>query len=408
MWNITREARFLPTCLFNITPKSKYENYQFITNNTLTVDIYNSNGTNVSHSIIQFPTTKIPMNILQWTQMINDYYANTHIGLPNYTYLSEILSYEWTDYIYNVGQNVNNKNVSVKTIIINNVNHSTEYTIQLSANVALLLLFGKSIGSIIDGQPKMIMGTNPFAIKKKNMTIKTYIFYLLIILSIIVSIIWLRIKKVNRKEKQYAGITSFSLILLTIVFYYFMIFKYIRKSNNNIQKIVSCGGSVKGMKVPLINNNIASFTIPAKGTYSGMPNEYANENICSYCVKQDSSERWLFINADTDNSHPLHFHMTSGFADINNENNSACIANPEYNYNLTYSKDVYSIGALTSLLFYTKFANYNFLTDNNPPYFGYSIHCHFLLHHDMAMMSHFGVYDNREKYFNTLSYKNNI
>jgi hypothetical protein len=267
------------------------------------------------------------------------------------------------------------------------------------------------MGSIIDGQPNMIMGADPFVVKKKYMTIKTYIFYLLIILFIIVTIIWLRlkIKKTNRKEKQCAaGITSFTLILLTIIFYYFMIFKYICNSNNNIQKIVSCGGSAKGMKMPLMNNIIASFTIPAKGTYSGMPNEYANENITSYCVKQNSSERWLFVNADTDNSHPLHFHLTSGFADINNEKNSACIFNPEYNYNLTYSKDVYSIGALTSLLFYIKFANYNFFTDNDPPYFGYSIHCHFLLHHDMGMMSNYGVYEDKEKYFNNLSYKNNL
>ena len=399
MWKTTRDPRFLPTCLFNITPKNPYANYEYLINDTLVVDIIDKNGTILKHTIIQFPETKVPLNILQWTEMVNDFYSKTHIGIPGCMYLSEILSYEWTDYLYNAGPMVNEKNVLVKTVLIKNTNHSTEYTVQLSGECPLLLFFGKSLGSIVEGQPKMIMGENPFTLKNTKITVNTYIFYLMVIISIIFFVLWYRTKK-NKSTTTKLGITTFTLISFTIVFYYFLVYKYIRNSNKNIQRIVSCGGSVKGMKIPLNQSNqYTSFKISPGESYTGMPNGYANENMFSFCVKQQSSERWLFINADTDNSHPLHFHMTSGFADIQSNLNSPCMSNPEFNYNLTYSKDIYSIGASKSLLFYIKFSNFNFVTNNVIPYLGYSFHCHFLLHHDMAMMSQFGVYNDKNDLF---------
>jgi FtsP/CotA-like multicopper oxidase with cupredoxin domain len=409
IWKTTRNPHYLPTCLFNITPTLPYENYEYLSNDTFVVDIINEQGTIVSHKTIKFPITKVPLNILQWTNMVNDLYSNTHIGLPNYMYLSDILSYEWTDYLYNVGLKVNGKDIFIKTVMIYNKNNSSEYTVKLSGKMALLLLFGKSAGSIISGDTKMIMGENPYTVRQTRLTVSTYLFYLMMIISIIFFVLWYRTKKNSSLSTKW-GISTFVLILFTILFYYHLIYRYTRSSNSNIQQIISCGGDVKGMKIPLNSTTqYTSLEITPNSSYTGMPNGYANENMFSFCVKENSSERWLFINADTDNSHPLHFHMTSGFADINSELNSQSMSNPECNYNLTYSKDIYSVGVMTTLLFYIKFSNFNFVTGNKIPYLGYSFHCHFLLHHDMAMMSQFGVYGDKEELFNDMiSYKEQL
>jgi hypothetical protein len=171
--------------------------------------------------------------------MVNDMYSNTYVGLNHCKYLTDILKYEWDDFLYNVGQNVNNEPVIIKTILINNINKSNEYIIKLSAHPSLLLLFGKSVGSIINTEGnKMIMGKNPFIEKQTQLTSKTYFLYILIVFSIIISYL----------TKQY-----YSAILTISLFYYFAIYKYIQSSNFNIQKITACGGSLTGMKMPLPN-----------------------------------------------------------------------------------------------------------------------------------------------------------
>ena len=93
---------------------------------------------------------------------------------------------------------------------------------------------------------------------------------------------------------------------------------------------------------------------------------------------------------DSQDSHPFHFHMTSGFIIKQNSETSLCIQDPKFNY-MNYSKDNYSIPPQQSVSFGIKFPNHN-STQGQIPWLGYMYHCHYMTHHDMSMMGQYFVY----------------
>jgi len=414
MWKQTRNAKYLPTCLFNITGDNSHENYKFVSNQKMTINFLNSKNALVKSVNIIFPVTPVPLNILQWTDLVNSQYSKTYLGLSTeYKNVSDILEFSWSDIELNLGVNATNKNVAVKTVITKNINKSTEYSIQMIAPCTLLLLFGKSIGSIIkvENTTKTMSMTSsgsdsssdPPIIKNKYLYVYKIILYFLILILILL-IIWVGRISLYYQNYKYTTQTElfvFVFFIFVVFYYYQTIYIYTCNSNSNIQLIYPCNGTKTGMKKPFKTNSInATLTIAPNSTYKGCPMGYANENFFACSVLQDNSEKWIFINADNDNNHPLHFHLTSGFANINSNGDSLCLTNKKYNYNLLYSKDTYAIGGLQTIEFYTKFANFNFYTNNNiMPYLGFSIHCHFLMHHDNGMMNQFAVVDDMNKYF---------
>jgi FtsP/CotA-like multicopper oxidase with cupredoxin domain len=143
-------------------------------------------------------------------------------------------------------------------------------------------------------------------------------------------------------------------------------------------------------------------------TFYGFIDAFENDNLMSFSVKLDSTEYWVYHNMDTEDSHPLHFHLTSGFVDPRDPiNTQAIVSNQTLYYPHTYSIDVYGVPPQQTLAWYLRFATYSsedtglYKQPQQQKYLGYMYHCHFMEHHDMNMMSQYFVYPNRDEYFST-------
>jgi FtsP/CotA-like multicopper oxidase with cupredoxin domain len=144
----------LPTCLFKIesSKNDQYINYDMISNDTLTVQIFDSPINYLEKTIplaeatIIFPETVKPLNIAQWTNIVNDKFVSTIINGGS---LSDLLSYDWTFFPYKINY-LTNRTQYIKTVLIKNTNKSP-YWIRLIGKIPLMQYFGKaeSAGSTI-------------------------------------------------------------------------------------------------------------------------------------------------------------------------------------------------------------------------------------------------------------------
>ena len=147
----------------------------------------------------------------------------------------------------------------------------------------------------------------------------------------------------------------------------------------------------------------AELIIPPLCTYLGPIDGFQSDNLMNFSVKLNSSENWIYHNMDTQDSHPFHFHLTSGFVNPKDPANSLALVDDLAPYaTRLYSMDVYGIGSQQSLSFYLKFDNYSSeMGGLNPPIknLGFMYHCHYMAHHDMNMMGQYFVYRHRKNYF---------
>ena len=137
------------------------------------------------------------------------------------------------------------------------------------------------------------------------------------------------------------------------------------------------------------NNNLMKdviMTLKPNSNHIGNPFQFMNPYIFYFTVKKNSSEKWIFYNTDNDfyDNHPFHFHLTSGFIDI--ENTDLININP-INFG---SKDNYSIKYNTKIAFNLKFSNFSSV-DGKIPNLGFMFHCHYMNHHDMGMMGQYFI-----------------
>jgi FtsP/CotA-like multicopper oxidase with cupredoxin domain len=163
---------------------------------------------------------------------------------------------------------------------------------------------------------------------------------------------------------------------------------------DNLQQLFIYAGSISGNPVMPDKNNNFKIIISPKTQYNGYIDGILNDNLMNFSVKQESSELWIYNNLDNQDSHPLHFHMTSGFARFDNKYSSECLKNNQQSNMLEYSKDVYSIGPQQKISFNIKFVNHS-SNEGQIKWLGYMYHCHFMAHHDMSMMGQFFVYKNK-------------
>jgi hypothetical protein len=134
------------------------------------------------------------------------------------------------------------------------------------------------------------------------------------------------------------------------------------------------------------------------GVYKGFIDGYNNEAYQNFSVKLNSSEKWNYYNWDRSDTHPFHFHSTSGFLDYINSSNNI-ILNPKYYYNnVNYSCDVFAIGPQQNISWFLKFPNFpsnkGLMYDGKLINLGFMYHCHYLTHHDMNMMGQYYIYEN--------------
>jgi hypothetical protein len=134
----------------------------------------------------------------------------------------------------------------------------------------------------------------------------------------------------------------------------------------------------------------AELIIAPQQTYIGLYDGYLNDNLNSFSVKLRSTETWIYTNADSTDAHPLHFHLSSGFASPQSNYNSPGLLNRKREYNpLTYSRDIYQIGPQESIAFDITWPHYSSNDTTKSPNIrciGGVIHCHFLVHNDANSM----------------------
>jgi len=442
-WKLTKSDAFLPSCLFFIKPPSEYENYKDFSTNTLTITI-SENFLNLQTLIIQFPTSEKPLNIKQWVNIVNTSYKATQLDLPNkkYNYLSDILELEWSDYLLEQYYLWNNsetykKSIFIKTILMKNINKS-EYTIEFLGNYKLLNFFGKTLGATLPGKNMLMVEQLPL----KNYGILgnvsiffgmwgQMIFYMLIgmilgmHIGMQIGMLFGVMKPIIMKIGMYVGMYSFMAvemgftkitiaffitilvqiyilfilyfkkknllyivvpIIFTIIIYFMIhIFPLYTRNNSTLKQIQVTQGSKNGLNVLYT----PTLVISPFGSYKGLVDGYMNDLFMNFSVKKNATEQWLFTNLDTNNVHPLHFHLTSGYVDPTSKYMSDCLKAPDFQ-NLLYSKDTYAIGIQQTLPFYLKFSNYS-SSEGKVKNLGYFYHCHFMLHHDMNMMGQYFV-----------------
>jgi hypothetical protein len=128
--------------------------------------------------------------------------------------------------------------------------------------------------------------------------------------------------------------------------------------------------------------------IQSKQTYLGFYDGVSNDNLYTFSTKLRSTEIWTYLNGDTSDPHPIHFHLTSGFSYpslslINSTPETP--SNEEVGLTHTYSRDIYQIGPQQSLSFAITWPYYSSEDTTNSPYIpniGSVIHCHYLPHYD--------------------------
>ncbi len=134
----------------------------------------------------------------------------------------------------------------------------------------------------------------------------------------------------------------------------------------------------------------AELIISPQQTYVGLYDGYLNDNLNSFSVKLHSTETWLYTNGDCADSHPLHFHLTSGFVSPQSSYNSQGLVSCKRKYNpLVYGKDIYQIGPQETLAFNLTWPHYSSYDKTKSPKFrciGGVIHCHFMQHNDSNSM----------------------
>jgi len=438
----------LPTYLFKINAYTKesasYVNTFMLINDTLKIDIFSPDskikGIETSDIpplktvVLNFETTAEPININKLTEKINKKFQSIKfILLGNEVRLSDILEYDWTFYPFNITPNfaqTGQKTKYINSVMIRTTNKS-KYQIRITGRWNLLNFFGKPMS------PMYVSGS---MMSHKNISNKSG--------DEIKSCCSSNKNKdesscgccsgctcgsncmCNADIKCHPDCTCGSKELDKI----FKLNNMPMNMDSFIQQVFPFYSNPLTPYDPITNfftntircyKDLISYFIIApfdennqdrenNGVYKGFVDGYLNDNFMNFSVKKNSSEKWYYFNMDEQDSHPFHFHLTSGYLNlISNKKSedyyeqnpySKALINPTNYYQpYTYAIDTYGIGIQQWISFYLKFSNFSSEKGSmyNGKYsnLGYMYHCHYLVHHDMSMMGQYFVYTNYDKFF---------
>jgi FtsP/CotA-like multicopper oxidase with cupredoxin domain len=338
----------LPTSKFRIyKTNDEYSNTAMISNDTLTIQFFNEQiiygdiDTNPLYEItVIFPANE-NMNIQEFIDLINSTCANTVVeNFGDYTYLSDIINFDWSFFPYQFNY-LYDKQIFIKSAIIKTQNTSNYY-IRFLGRWPLIQLFGKPMtGDILE------TGT----------TVKTC--------------------NIIKNECQYTKCDEYNIFGIYDADIQ-QIFPFYATSDGTQQLPIAC-----------MKRN-AELIIANSSTYIGLYDGYWNDNLNSFSVKLKSTEIWLYNNGDNADSHPFHFHLTSGYAFPNSTYSSPNLLSSNRDYNpLIYTRDIYQIGPQQTIGFYLTWPRYSSDQQTKSPDIkgaGGMIHCHFLKHNDSNSM----------------------
>jgi FtsP/CotA-like multicopper oxidase with cupredoxin domain len=374
------QPNILPSCMFKILPTNmQYINYNMIENDILKIQFFDQviiYGDNkpipIAEVTIVFPATTKPLNINQWKSLVMEKFNSTNVNfIKDTVLLGDLLGYDWTFYPYHVAYLVD-KVQYIKSVLIKNQNKSNFY-IKLIGKWQLLQFFGKP----------MAADTLEMAMTNNTMTMRT----------------------TNTNNTIPMTNTGNTIPNNCIIPNPGMDNMFPNNKNILIQTIYPQYATNDPENPIMTFDGTAELIIKPNSTYYGPIDGFMNDDLMNFSVKKNTSEKWIYHNMDTQDTHPFHFHLTSGFVDVFDPVNSPDLVSINKSYtNYLYSKDTYAIGSQQTLGFYLKFPNYTSedtgsKQSDNVKNLGYMYHCHYMTHHDMSMMGQYFVYENRLDYF---------
>ena len=396
------QPKELPTCLFKIYPTDgKYMNYDMLANDTLTIQFfsqpikYGDTSLPIASSTIVFPTTNKPLNINQWKSLVNSSFDKTTVTLNRKTVkLSDILTYDWSFYPFRQSY-ITKKSIYLKSVMLKTTNNSPYY-LKFLGRWPLLQFFGKPM-SAMPMASMCACGPNckcdpcpcgsdckcdPCQCKKTMCSCGPGC-----------KCDPCTCDKMMCPCGPGCKCDPCNCEKMPMMNNY----------NMKIQQIYPQYGTDDPQNPITTYDNNAVLIIKPKSQYLGLLDGFQSDSLMNFSVQLDSSEKWIYHNLDTFDSHPFHFHLTSGFVDVFDCDNSPGLVSKSNNYSsYIYSKDTYGIGPQQTIAFYLKFSNYKSSTSVFcPPIrnLGFMYHCHFMLHHDMNMMGEYFVYKKKDKFF---------
>lgn len=341
----------LPTSDFKITKKNdEYINLTMVSNDELYIELFNepiTYGDKLTLPIgkvkIFLPPTNVfdDLNIQQWINLLNETMHTNFVKIKGDTVkLSDLLYFDWSFFPYAI--NLLDGTIKyLKSAVIKSVNNST-YNIRLLGRWQLLQMLGKSMVGNKNFVPPT-PGSGPCC----------------------------DINSPCDEELLYG------------VYDNYLQTWYPNYATNNEE-----------VQIPILcPRRNAELIISSGQVYVGFYDGFVNDNVRSFSTRLRSTEIWTYLNADTGDSHPLHFHLTSGFAyknlsNVNSTPNTPGSLNTP-GLTLTYSRDIFQIGPQQSLSFALTWPFYPSEDSTISPFIpniGGVIHCHFLPHNDANSM----------------------
>ncbi|ARF08347.1 multicopper oxidase [Catovirus CTV1] len=361
----------LPSSKFRIyKTNDEYSNTAMISNDTLLIEFFED-------EVAYGDTTKIPLssitvifpptpsnkllNIQEWINTANDTFSNTMVNISgNDVRLSDIIYCDWAFFPYEYDF-MYQKTLYIKSAVIKTTNYS-DYWIRFLARWPLLQFFGKPMTG--NNLPASNNSNTDFISKQKRKH-KNVLYNNLNRLPPI------------KNDSQYIRCDEVGIYGIYDAEIQ-QIFPFYATSDGNVQLPVAC-----------MKRN-AELIIEPIQTYIGLYDGYLNDNLNSFSVKLNSTEKWVYTNGDTNDSHPLHFHMTSGFTSVHSTYNSANLVNSKRSYDpLIYSRDIYQVGPQEIVSFdltWPYYSSYDQTETPNLTGIGAVVHCHYLLHNDSNAM----------------------
>jgi FtsP/CotA-like multicopper oxidase with cupredoxin domain len=172
-------------------------------------------------------------------------------------------------------------------------------------------------------------------------------------------------------DKQYSGQLPKPFVLIPQIYVPTMEMKHM---DHNMESSVYDLGTMGHEDYFLLSVNTDSV-------YCGFIDGFLNDNFFNFSVIKNSTENRIYYNMDSQDSHVHHFHLTSGYAFLN----QLCVNDTDL-----YSKDSFSIPPQQSVQYYVSYPNF-YSKDGKVKNLGYMYHCHLMGHHDMNMMGQYYV-----------------
>jgi hypothetical protein len=253
------------------------------------------------------------LNIQQWIDLVNKTFKQTTIIINNVpTSIDTILTCDWSFFPYALDF-LYQKTAYIKSAVIK-TNNTSNYWIRFLGRWPLLQFFGKPLtGSTLDS-PDLV---SQLRTKQQNTHTKIRNMYK----------VTQQVHQIQNNSNTNTNTNTNTKLSPKKPASAFMkcdevgiygiydaeiqqIFPFYATSDGDIQLPIAC-----------MRRN-AELIISPNETYLGLYDGYLNDNLNSFSVNRGSSETWLYTNGDNTDAHPIHFHLTSGFASPQSNYNS--------------------------------------------------------------------------------------